>query len=133
MDNSGKESDLSPLKVAENQIKQLTPEALPETKSPLMISVDNIFIDCTVKMPNDDFWTENNIKPGVQYTAHDNFFKMAALKVLELKGEYGSEQLVSTVGGCSMNTSRAANFYLQAVDKKYMYTIFSTGSIGQDA
>lgn len=97
-----------------------------------MISVDNIFIDCTVKMPNDDFWRDNNIAPGCQYTAHDDFFKLAALKVLELKGEYGSEQLVSTVGGCAMNTSRAANFYLQAIDKQYKYTIFSTGAIGQD-
>lgn len=111
-------------------MKQLTPEALPETKSPLMISVDNIFIDCTVKMPNDQFWIDQNIAPGCQYTAHDDFFKEAALKVLDLKGEYGSEQLVSTVGGCSMNTSRAANFYLQAINKDYQYTIFSTGSIG---
>lgn len=83
-------------------------------------------------MPNDNFWKDNNIQPGCQYTAHDQFFKDAALKVLNLQGEYDSVQLVKTVGGCAMNTSRAANFYLNSIDQKWKNRIFSTGSIGQD-
>lgn len=83
-------------------------------------------------MPNDNFWKDNNIQPGCQYTAHDDFFRDAALSVLNLQGEYESEQLVKTVGGCAMNTSRAANFYLKSIDKKFSNRIFSTGCIGQD-
>jgi hypothetical protein len=43
---------------------------------------------------------------------------------------YGSKVLSTTVGGCAMNTTRAANFYLQAYG--YGNKVVTVGSIGKD-
>jgi len=53
--------------------------------------------------------------------------------VLKLRdGEYGSSSVSETVGGCSMNTSRCANFYLKCVEPTQKHRVFTSGSIGND-
>lgn len=48
-------------------------------------------------------------------------------------GEYGSKQMVATVGGCAMNTTRSASFYLQAVlGDDSISKAYTLGSIGTD-
>lgn len=48
-------------------------------------------------------------------------------------GEYGSKELSSTVGGCSMNTCRAANIYMKAVPEGAEYPrVITLGAIGKD-
>ena len=60
--------------------------------------------------------------------------KDVAKKVLEMKdGDYGSKELSSTVGGCSVNTSRGANMYLQALPSGgFINKVITAGSIGGD-
>jgi sugar/nucleoside kinase (ribokinase family) len=47
-------------------------------------------------------------------------------------GEYGSKKLSVTVGGCAMNTSRAANKYLQAMYGEDFSKVYTLGCIGKD-
>jgi hypothetical protein len=49
-------------------------------------------------------------------------------------GEYGSEEICATPGGCAMNTCRAANMYFLGLDDlKYNNKVISLGSIGKDS
>ena len=61
--------------------------------------------------------------------------KLVAKKILMMKdGEYESQELCATPGGCSMNTCRAANFYFQGLDdQKYSNKCITLGSIGKDS
>jgi len=47
-------------------------------------------------------------------------------------GLYGSKEISTTIGGCAMNTSRAANFYLQALEGQESSRVKTLGSIGKD-
>ena len=48
-------------------------------------------------------------------------------------GDFGCKELSTTVGGCAVNTSRAANFYLKALpNAPYNYKVVTIGSIGGD-
>ena len=48
-------------------------------------------------------------------------------------GEYGSKSISSTMGGCAMNTSRAANFLFNSLPSGPMpHKIMTLGSIGDD-
>ena len=71
-------------------------------------------MDVARKLPSNDFLLQNNMVPGSQNTATNDHLKSVAKKILEMKDgeEYGSTELSKTVGGCAMNTTRAANFYL---------------------
>jgi len=59
--------------------------------------------------------------------------------ILELKdGELDTKVLTSTVGGCAVNTSRSANFFLQSVGKRrrsvdFNERVMTIGAIGSDA
>jgi len=78
-----------------------------------LFTVDNIFIDVAREISNNTFLLDNKIKPGSQNTATTPEMKGVAQKILSMKDqEWGSRLLTSTVGGCAVNTSRAANFYL---------------------
>jgi hypothetical protein len=91
-------------------------------------------MDVARELPDNSFLIENNVKPGSQNTAIDQDMKDVAKKIIDMKnGDYGSRELSSTVGGCAMNTCRAANFCLQsqpegALTKK----VITLGSIGTD-
>ena len=102
---------------------------------PLLFTLDNIFLDVARKFKDNLFLQENNIKPGTQNTALDAEMKMVAKKILMMKdGEYGSEELCATPGGCAMNTCRAANMYFLGLDEqKYKNKVITLGSIGQDS
>lgn len=59
--------------------------------------------------------------------------KNVAYKILNTNnGEYdGAQQLAKTAGGCSVNTSLAANYYLECLeDPKFQNRIMTLGSIG---
>lgn len=48
-------------------------------------------------------------------------------------GEYGSKELSATVGGCAMNTSRAANIYLKSLPEGPKESkVVTLGAIGKD-
>ena len=47
-------------------------------------------------------------------------------------GFYGSKKISNSVGGCAMNTSRAANFYIQALLGTKHSLVKTLGSIGKD-
>jgi sugar/nucleoside kinase (ribokinase family) len=52
-------------------------------------------------------------------------------------GELGTKLLTSTVGGCAVNTTRSANFYLQAMGKSkcsadFDERVMTIGAIGSD-
>jgi len=48
-------------------------------------------------------------------------------------GEQGSKEMSRSIGGCAMNTSRAANYYLQArLGEEASDKIKTLGSIGDD-
>jgi bifunctional ADP-heptose synthase (sugar kinase/adenylyltransferase) len=51
--------------------------------------------------------------------------KQVAREIFEMENSVST-----TVGGCAMNTARAANFYLQALDLKSK--VLTVGSIGTD-
>ena len=51
--------------------------------------------------------------------------KQVAREIFEMENSVST-----TVGGCAMNTARAANFYLQALDLKNK--VLTVGSIGTD-
>lgn len=72
--------------------------------------------------------------PGAQYTATTAALKEFAQKLIDMKdGEHGSKEMSRTVGGCSMNTSRSAHFYLQALcGEKSEGRVKTMGSIGDD-
>jgi hypothetical protein len=61
--------------------------------------------------------------------------KNVAYKILSTEnGDYeGALKLAKTAGGCSVNTSLAANYYLECLDNsKFQNRILTLGSIGQD-
>jgi sugar/nucleoside kinase (ribokinase family) len=59
--------------------------------------------------------------------------KSVALEVIKMEdGLYGSKRISNTVGGCAMNTSRAANFYIQALLGNQNSLVKTLGSIGKD-
>ena len=103
-------------------------------KTPWILSVDNIFLDIAIELPSNEFLITNGIIPGSQYTATTPELKDFALKLINIKdGEHGSKEMSRTVGGCCMNTSRAANFYLQAVlNSEAEGRVKTVGSIGDD-
>lgn len=83
---------------------------------PWLMSIDNVFFDVIRTFPDNQFLEERNIIPGSQNTAFTDEMKQAALEIINMKdGSYGSKKISATVGGCAVNTSRAANFYLQAI------------------
>jgi sugar/nucleoside kinase (ribokinase family) len=47
-------------------------------------------------------------------------------------GLYDSKKISNSVGGCAINTSRAANFYLQALMGDNQSLVKTLGSIGKD-
>ncbi len=48
--------------------------------------------------------------------------------------KFGSKKLCATVGGCSMNTSRAANMYLKSLPGGGLFNkVITLGSIGGDS
>ena len=47
-------------------------------------------------------------------------------------GWYQSKIISKTVGGCAMNTSRAANMYLKAAYHSEFQKVFTLGCIGKD-
>ena len=67
-------------------------------------------------MPNNQFLIDNGIKPGSLYTALTPEMIKVAKDIMEMEdgGKYGSKKLSIVLGGCAMNTSRAANYYLLA-------------------
>ena len=69
-----------------------------------------------VQMPDNSFLIDNGIKPGSLYTALTPEMIKVAKDIIEMEdgGKYGSKKLSTCLGGCAMNTSRAANFYLLA-------------------
>ena len=78
-----------------------------------ILSLDNIFLDVAREFPNNSFIEENGVVPGTQNTATNPELKEFAKKIFEMQdGEYDSKKMSGTVGGCAMNTSRSANFYL---------------------
>ena len=79
-----------------------------------------MLLDLTFELPDNKFWDELSIEPGLQYTATNDKLKNAALKMLELDNDecrekYKSKMVDSTPGGCALNTARAANFYYRAL------------------
>lgn len=85
-----------------------------------LFCVDNMLLDVTYEIPDNKFWNELGIEPGLQYTATNEKLTQAALKVLELDqpdniNKYGAKKMDSTPGGCALNTARAANFYFKAL------------------
>jgi hypothetical protein len=92
----------------------------PPAPHPWILTLDNIFVDVARNFPDNQFLLENNIEPGTQNTALTDDMKQFALKVIQMKDDseednYGSTELSSTLGGCGLNTARAANEYLKAV------------------
>ena len=86
-----------------------------------------------IELPDNSFLIEHNIKPGTQNTALTNEMKSTAKKILQLNdGEFGSKRIVKTVGGCAMNTSRAAHNYLQAAGSSPKGKVLTLGCIGDD-
>ena len=85
-----------------------------------MLCVDNIFVDVMVEMENNKFWEDNATQPGANYTAHDDFFKNLAKEILVLDQDpnYNAKLQARTPGGCGMNTTRAANFYLTNLENR---------------
>ena len=78
---------------------------------------------------------KNGIKPGTQNTAVTSQLKDVAKTILEMRDDdqYRSKKLCATVGGCSMNTSRAANMYLKALPGGSLYNkVITLGAIGGD-
>ena len=75
------------------------------------------------------FLIENGIKPGSQNTAFDVAMKEVASKILTSTDDEMRE-LSRTAGGCSMNTSRAANYFLRACEEPGR--VMTMGAIGQD-
>jgi len=79
-----------------------------------LIALDNIFVDIAVALKDNTFLVKNNPVPGQQYTATTDELKQVTQEIFDMKDgdEYGSKKISETVGGCAMNTGRAANFYL---------------------
>ena len=102
--------------------------------APWILSVDNIFLDIAIQLPNNQFITDHGFVPGSQYTATTAALKEFAQKLINMKeGEHGSKEMSRTVGGCAMNTSRSANLYLQALyGEKSEGRVKTMGSIGDD-
>ena len=69
-----------------------------------------------VQMPDNRFLIENGVKPGSLYTALTPEMLKVAKDIIEMEdgGLYGSKKLSTVLGGCAMNTSRAANYFLMA-------------------
>ena len=102
--------------------------------SPWIMSIDNIFLDVAVNLPDNKFLEDNDIIPGTQNTALDDKMKQVARQLFIMtNGEYGSKQISKTVGGCAMNTSRAANFYLQAQFGTESSLVYTLGCVGKDS
>lgn len=100
---------------------------------PWLMTIDNIFFDVARKFPDNKFLEERSIQPGTQNTAFSDKDKSVALEIITMKdGLYGSKKISATVGGCALNTSRAANFYLQAVNGKHFKKVYTLGVVGQD-
>ena len=79
-----------------------------------------MLLDVSFELPDNKFWEELGIEPGLQYTATTEKLKHSALKILDLEKEenrkkYLAKKLDSTPGGCALNTARGANFYYQAL------------------
>jgi hypothetical protein len=101
--------------------------------SPWILTVDNIFLDVAQELPDNSYLENNGISPGSQNTAMDDRMKRIAKDVLEMKdGEYGSKKMSETIGGCALNTSRAANFFLQAKYGSSFSKVKTIGCIGDD-
>lgn len=92
-------------------------------KGPWILTLDNIFLDCARKIPDNSFLEKHGITPGLQYTATNDSMKQVAAEIFKME-----DSLSTTVGGCAMNTARAANFYLQALNFKNK--VLTVGSIG---
>ena len=92
------------------------------------------FLDVAVNLPDNKFLEDNDIIPGTQNTALDDKMKQVARQLFIMtNGEYGSKQISKTVGGCAMNTSRAANFYLQAQFGTESSLVYTLGCVGKDS
>ena len=88
-----------------------------------------------IQMPDNSFLIENGIKPGSQNTALTPEVEKVAKTILEMEdgGKYGSKKLSVALGGCAMNTTRAANYYLLATSQEsYSKKVVTVGSIGED-
>lgn len=44
--------------------KHISSETVDQLEAPWILTIDNIFVDVTVEMPNNDFWNEINIAHG---------------------------------------------------------------------
>ena len=107
-------------------------------KMPWVITIDNIFIDVAREIPDNALLLNNGIKPGSQNTAVTEEMKAFAKKIIEMgDDELGTKLITSTVGGCAVNTTRSANFYLRAQGKlqnthDFNERIMTIGAIGSD-
>lgn len=103
-------------------------------EGPWIFTLDNIFVDVAREYPDNKILLENDIAPGSQNTALSQKDKEFALKIIKMRdGEYGSKELSATVGGCAMNTSRAANIYLQSLPEgPKVSKVVTLGAIGKD-
>ena len=118
----------SPQRSNEEEVSHILTSNLIQ-QQPWIVSIDNIFLDIAKELKSDEFLIENGIKPGSQNTAFDFLMREVATKILTSSNEEMAE-LSRTAGGCAMNTSRAANYFLNA--REQPSRVLTMGSIGQD-
>lgn len=59
--------------------------------------------------------------------------KQVAIEIIQMEdGLFGSKKISATVGGCAMNTSRAAHKYLQATNGFEFQKVVTLGCVGDD-
>ena len=101
----------------------------PADEGPLIFTIDNVFLDIAKELPDNSFLEANGVKPGSQNTALTQDLKDVVKKIMDSD----FKELSTTVGGCAMNTTRAANFYFQAHPKgPFAQKVLTVGSIGSD-
>lgn len=109
--------------------KHTTLEKIEKRDAVWIIAIDNIFLDVAKEIQSDDWLVNENIAPGSQNTALTPAMKATALKVLNAT-EDEMKELSRTAGGCSMNTTRAANYWFRANGEEGR--LLAMGSIGDD-
>ena len=57
-----------------------------QLKVPWLLTLDNVFVDVTVELPNNKFLIEYEVQPGTSITAMNEKLKNTAEKVLKMAG-----------------------------------------------
>ena len=100
---------------------------------PWIFTIDNILVDKMIQHPSEAFLNDHGVKPGLQFTATTPELMQVALKMLKMENGdlYGSTNVATCLGGCSVNTSRASEiFFKSAQNGPYPNRVATLGSIG---